>query len=62
MDPKTLDERDKEIRLENIYYEGWNAYRVEMRGGYFECPYNGVDEDEEFNAWWNGYYDAGWDD
>ena len=55
-------QEEKREYLMEIYYEGWDAYWAEARGKPIQCPYNGVDEDEQFEYWWNGYSDAGWDD
>ncbi|MGW8177972.1 MAG: hypothetical protein ACWGQW_04160 [bacterium] len=56
------DEKRRE-RLKEIYEEGKRAYYGDSAWyGDHPCPYTAVDEDAEFDAWWNGYYDAAWDD
>ena len=46
--------------LKQVYKEGYNAYLDGKISG--SNPYNGDEEEEKWNAWKEGYTDAGWDD
>ena len=47
-------------RVDKAYEEGKMAYHDGLSSE--SNPYNGVDEDHEFEAWKEGYYNAQWDD
>lgn len=57
---KTVIEYDSH-ELEDAYAEGreayWNSHKRVI-----DNPYTGVDQDDLYIAWNNGYYDAAWDD
>lgn len=49
--------------FKQVYKEGYNAYLDEKLSGSKPCnPYNGVEEEEKWIVWEEGYTDAGLDD
>jgi len=47
-------------RVDRAYQEGKDAYYDGKKSE--DNPYNGLDENYEFYAWKEGYYNAAWDD
>ena len=47
-------------RVDRAYQEGKDAYYTGKTSD--ENPYNGVNEDHQWEAWKEGYYNAAWDD
>lgn len=47
-------------KVDRAYQEGKDAYYAGKTSD--ENPYNGVDEDYQWEAWKEGYYNAAWDD
>lgn len=49
--------------FKQVYKEGYNAYLDKKLSGSKPCnPYNGVEEEEKWIVWEEGYTDAGLDD
>jgi hypothetical protein len=46
--------------VDRAYQEGKDAYSSGMKDE--DNPYTGVDEDHQWEAWKEGYYNAAWDD
>ena len=56
---RTLEEEEAyELGYREYYNNGYGSYSARILGN----PYTGVDEDNLFDAWEEGYSAAGWDD
>ena len=51
---------DLQKLVDEAYEEGKQAYKDGKNTE--DNPYNGVNEDYQFDAWKEGYYNAAWDD
>jgi hypothetical protein len=57
---ENISKMNLQEKVDLAYEEGKNAYYDGKKPE--DNPYTGIDQDYEFDAWKEGYYNAAWDD
>lgn len=54
------NEKSLQEKIDLAHQEGRDAYFAGKKSE--DNPYNGIDDDYEYDAWKEGYYNAAWDE
>lgn len=57
---KMTNEKSLQEKIDLAHQEGRDAYFAGKKSE--DNPYNGIDDDYEYDAWKEGYYNAAWDE